>query len=78
MGKLKGKPQEWLYWKPAIVAENIDCLILELKKRFDSNENKMAVRKQFEEKKKKIGEPFVEYYDEKKCWQKILKIKTNK
>lgn len=65
MCKLKGKAQMWLHSKPNFINESADQILNEMKEIFCTKENKLVMRRNFEARKWKYGETFIDYYNEK-------------
>lgn len=65
MCKLKGKAQMWLHSKPNFINDSTHNILEEMKRIFSTKENKLMMRRNFEARKWKYNEPFVDYYNDK-------------
>ena len=63
--RLKGRALSWFHSRPEYVQVTIAELLAEMKKMFDQRENKLKLRRQFEERVWKADEPFSVYLHEK-------------
>ncbi|XP_043065519.1 uncharacterized protein LOC122320921 [Drosophila ficusphila] len=63
--KLTGEAHRWLHARPNWICENIDDLWQQFKITFEFKENKLRIRKNFEQRKWQPGEPFGLYFNEK-------------
>lgn len=63
--KLRGKALTWFHSRSEHLELGVDKILVEMKKMFNSRQNKLKRRKQFEERTWKTGENFNAYYHEK-------------
>ncbi|XP_053994072.1 uncharacterized protein K02A2.6-like [Hylaeus volcanicus] len=63
--KLKGRALEWLHSKPEHIEMSVEILLSHMKKMFDHRQNKLALRRKFEERSWRIHENFSEYHHDK-------------
>ncbi|XP_043276015.1 uncharacterized protein [Venturia canescens] len=63
--KLKGKALEWFHSKPEHIEMSLDQFLQEMQTMFDHRPNKVALRRQFENRRWKNGETFNDYHHQK-------------
>ncbi|XP_043282371.1 uncharacterized protein [Venturia canescens] len=63
--RLKGKALDWFHSKPEHIEMSLDQLLEEMRTMFDHRPNKVALRRQFENRIWKSGETFNDYHHDK-------------
>jgi len=63
--RLKGRALTWFYSKAEYLTLNVENLLEEMQQLFDLRPGKLLLRKEFEARTWKTGEPFCDYYHEK-------------
>lgn len=63
--RLKDNVLEWFYSRLEHIELNAEEILIEMRKMFDYVQNKLKLRKQFEDRKWKQRETFSTYYHEK-------------
>lgn len=75
--KLRGKTLEWFHSKVEHIQMDIDTLISELKKVFDTRPNKLLLRKKFENRRWEPTESYREYHQDKVIMANRITIKED-
>lgn len=65
MSKLKGNAQSWLYASSSRINVDVEVLLNQLTEAFGAKQNKIMLRRLFEDRKWKQSENFATYYNEK-------------
>ncbi|XP_075154162.1 uncharacterized protein LOC142227494 [Haematobia irritans] len=75
--KLEGNAKDWLYSKPHYLDLSVDDLMQQMKDMFDVKENRIIARRNFEDRKWKYNEKFVDYFNAKVILSNPLRMQDD-